>query len=101
MGSRFAAAILLAFLVPPVAHAANAVIGERLARQWCAKCHVIDGAGSTATVPQGPPTFRTIAGRMNAGALRAFLSRPHGQMPDLTLSRKEIDDLIGYIESLK
>lgn len=33
--------------------------------------------------------------------MRAFLSHPHGAMPDLALSRAEIDDLIAYIGSLK
>jgi cytochrome c len=103
MVSRFAAALplLLAALAPSVAHAADTATGARLARQWCANCHVIDGTGAAGTVAQGPPSFRTIAGRVNAGALRAFLSHPHGQMPDLTLSRAEIDDLIAYIESLR
>ena len=33
--------------------------------------------------------------------LRAFLSHPHGAMPDLALTRAEIDNLIGYIETLR
>jgi mono/diheme cytochrome c family protein len=40
------------------------------------------------------------AGHLNPGELRAFLSHPHGAMPDLALSRSEIDDLIAYIEGL-
>jgi cytochrome c len=38
---------------------------------------------------------------MTAAQLRAFLSHPHGAMPDLALTRIEIDDLIDYIESLR
>jgi hypothetical protein len=38
---------------------------------------------------------------MTPDQLRAFLSHPHGSMPDLALSRAEIDDLIGYIETLR
>jgi mono/diheme cytochrome c family protein len=103
MVSRFAAVLplLLAAVAPSVAHAADAATGAHLARQWCANCHVIDGAGTAGAVPQGPPSFRTIAKRVSPGALRAFLSHPHGQMPDLTLSRVEIDDLIAYIERLR
>ncbi len=93
-------ALLLAWLMPIAAHA-DAANGERLARQWCANCHVVDGATSGTTVPQGPPTFRTIAGHLDPGTLRAFLSHPHKPMPDLALTRAEIDDLIGYIETLK
>jgi hypothetical protein len=38
---------------------------------------------------------------MTADQLRAFLTHPHGAMPDLALTRAEIDDLIGYIETLR
>ena len=34
-------------------------------------------------------------------SLRVFLQTPHNRMPDLHLSRTEIDDLIGYILSLR
>jgi mono/diheme cytochrome c family protein len=73
----------------------------RLARQWCVGCHVI-GKTPTGTVQQGPPGFPTIA-RSAAAAdqPRAFLTHPHGAMPDLALSRAEIDDLIDYIKKLR
>jgi len=81
--------------------AADANKGGQLAGQWCANCHVI-GKNSTGTVPQGPPSFQMIArSGMTAGQLRAFLSHPHGAMPDLALTRAEIDDLIGYIATLR
>jgi hypothetical protein len=31
--------------------------------------------------------------------LRAFLTKPHGATPDLSLSRAEIEDQIAYIQS--
>jgi cytochrome c len=74
--------------------------GGQLARQWCASCHVIGDSPATV-VQQGPPSFRTIAGSgKTAEQLRSFLTHPHGAMPDLSLTRAEIDDLIGYIETL-
>jgi mono/diheme cytochrome c family protein len=96
---------LLALLVLAVgaAHAARADVnkGAQIARQWCVNCHVI-GDGNASAVPQGPPSFRTIAGSgMTADQLRTFLSHPHGAMPDLSLTRAEIDDLIGYIGTLR
>lgn len=91
---------LLALLLPWPARADPAA-GERLARQWCASCHVIDGVGPKTAVPQGPPPFRSVAHRLDRAQLRTFLSHPHGAMPDLALSRAEIEDLIAYIESLK
>jgi mono/diheme cytochrome c family protein len=78
---------------------ADVANGERLAQQWCANCHVIDGSGPSSTLPQGPPSFGVAASHLNPGELRAFLKHPHGQMPDLALTRSEIDDLIAYIES--
>jgi len=93
-------ALLPAGLTPLSAYADPAT-GQRLARQWCSNCHVIDEATPKAAVPQGPPSFRAIAGHLDAGQLRAFLSHPHPPMPDLALSRAEIEDLIAYIESLR
>ena len=92
--------MLLAGLAPLAARA-DIAAGGRLARQWCANCHLVDGAGPSASVQQGPPSFRIIAGHLDPGEMRAFLTHPHGAMPDLALSRAEIDDLIAYIESLQ
>jgi len=80
---------------------ADANKGAQIARQWCASCHLI-GGNSAGSVPQGPPTFQTVAhSGMSPDQLRAFLSHPHGAMPDLTLTRTEIDDLISYIDTLR
>jgi cytochrome c len=80
---------------------ADAVRGGQLAQQWCANCHVVDG-NPGRVVPQGPPSFREVAhSGMTPDQLRAFLSHPHGAMPDLALTRAEIDDLIGYINTLR
>jgi cytochrome c len=94
------AASMLAVLVTHPAYA-DAARGGQLARQWCANCH-LTGVDAGQAVPQGPPSFPAIArSGMTAGQLRAFLSHPHGAMPDLALTRAEIDDLIGYIETLR
>jgi mono/diheme cytochrome c family protein len=75
--------------------------GGQIAQRWCASCHII-GENQTGSVPQGPPSFRTIAkSGMTAEQLRAFLSHPHGAMPDLALSRTEIVDLTAFIQSLR
>jgi cytochrome c len=103
---NLAAAALAALCIAPVCLApgaarADAAGGARMALQWCANCHVVNSKGPSATVQQGPPAFSTIAGHMDPGQLRAFLSHPHGAMPDLALTRAEINDLIDYIETLK
>jgi mono/diheme cytochrome c family protein len=79
---------------------ADAAKGSQLAQQWCASCHVTGGTPA-ANLQQGPPSFSTIAHARTADQLRAFLSHPHGAMPDLSLTRAEIDDLIGYIETFR
>lgn len=100
--SRYAAALVIgsAALLPLVAHADTAN-GSRLAHQWCANCHVVDatGAGPSASLPQGPPSFRAVAVSLDPEQIRAFLTRPHGAMPDLALTRVEIDDLVAYIQT--
>jgi len=79
---------------------ADSTKGSQLAQQWCASCHVTGGSPA-GTLQQGPPSFPTIARARTAEQLRGFLSHPHGAMPDLSLTRTEIDDLVGYIESLR
>ena len=80
---------------------ADASKGAQIARRWCANCHVI-GGNPAGPAPQGPPTFQMVArGGMTADQLHAFLSHPHGAMPNLALTRTEINDLIGYIETLR
>ena len=97
-------AVLLVFLVLGAAtqHStrADSTKGSQLAQQWCASCHVTGGSPA-GTLQQGPPSFPTIARARTAEQLRAFLSHPHGAMPDLSLTRAEIDDLVGYIETLR
>jgi mono/diheme cytochrome c family protein len=90
--------VLGAVTAPPTR--ADVAKGSQLAQQWCANCHVTGGS-RTSNVQEGPPSFRTIAGSRTADQLRAFLSHPHGAMPDLSLTRAEIDDLIGYIETIR
>ncbi len=95
------ALILSAGIGAASASAADGARGGQLARQWCANCHVV-GDSPAGTVQQGPPSFRTIAqSGLTADQLRTFLSHPHPPMPDLGLTRAEIDDLIEYIATLR
>ena len=95
---------MLVFLVLAASSAertlADAAKGGQLAQQWCASCHVTGGTPAD-NLQQGPPSVSTIAHARTADQLRAFLSHPHGAMPDLSLTRAEIDDLVGYIETLR
>jgi len=103
MNDRFPV-VMLVYLVLAASTAeralADAAKGSQLAQQWCASCHVTGGT-SAGNLQQGPPSFSTIAHARTADQLRAFRSHPHGAMPDLSLTRAEIDDLVGYIETLR
>ena len=97
------AVVLVALVFPTVVAqpaGADAAKGSQLAQQWCSNCHVTN-ANPATNVQQGPPSFALIARARTADQLRTFLSHPHGAMPDLSLTRMEIDDLVGYIESLR
>jgi cytochrome c len=93
------ATILLVTLAVPAR--ADAAKGAALAERWCAACHVV-GPGHGESVPQGPPTLPQVArSGLTADQVRAFLSHPHGAMPDLSLTRAEINDLLDYIATLR
>ena len=79
--------------------AADARMGETLAKRWCATCHVVASDQQRAT-GEAPP-FSSI-GRtpdLDASKLALFLLLPHPNMPAMTLSRSEAADLAAYIVS--
>lgn len=80
--------------------AGDAVAGKAIAERWCAGCHLIDGAVETsdAAIPLAALARRP---HYDANALAAFLTVPHGGMPDLSLTQREIEDLIAFIETLR
>jgi mono/diheme cytochrome c family protein len=102
------ALILAAILIGIPSHRAlgqddgDPAAGRALARRWCDTCHVVDQQQQRGT-STGAPTFAAIADMKSATpmALRVFLQTPHGRMPDLHLTRDEIDDVVAYIVSLK
>src|SRR5258708_35142241 len=79
----------------------DAATGRYLAETWCSTCHVVVATPLRGT-STGAPTFAAVA-RMKSTtrlSLQAFLQTPHSRMPDLHLSRDEIDDVTAYIPSL-
>jgi len=75
----------------------EAEAGWQLARQWCAGCHVIDMAGHGT---DSAPAFATVAReRTDRRWVRAWLESPHPPMPNMNLSRGEIDDVIAYLDT--
>lgn len=94
--------ILLALAPVHLALAQDPQQGRQIAETWCSNCHLVSSRQPHG-FSTGAPSFTAIAEQtvMTSMALRAFLQTPHDRMPDLHLSRKEIDDLISYIQSLR
>ena len=67
---------------------------------WCANCHVVAAGGSGS---DAVPSFLSIAAdpKKTDEYLRGFLADPRHPMPNLQLSRQEIDNLVAYIASLR
>ena len=82
------------------AHAAGDVArGATIAKRWCVNCHVVSADQKSAKVDV--PTFSDIAKRRpDDRAISRFLVDPHPPMPNLNLTRQEIDDVVSYIRSL-
>ncbi|MFO0996936.1 MAG: cytochrome c [Alphaproteobacteria bacterium] len=75
--------------------------GQRLAEKWCAECHV-PGAAARGH-PGIAPSFRAVANdpATTERSVRVFLRSPHPTMPNVSLTREQVDDLVAYILSFK
>ena len=56
-------------------------------------CHIVGGGQSPGTA--GTSAFAQVTEQIK------YLLTLHGAMPDLALTRSEIDDVITYIETLR
>lgn len=92
-------ALLTLVAVSPAFAAADIAQGKKIAKRWCASCHVVSPDQNQASVDV--PTFCDIAQRKSGGELKTFLMDPHPKMPDMSLTRQEIADIVAYIELLK
>jgi mono/diheme cytochrome c family protein len=92
----------VALLVTGAVQAHDIASGKVIAQVWCGNCHRVDPADQRAA-HDATPSFATIAGKRSttAASLAAFLKTRHGGMPDLSLSRDEIDDVSAYILGLR
>jgi mono/diheme cytochrome c family protein len=89
-------------LLPAYAAAQDSNQGREIARRWCSACHVVERTATVAPA-NGLPTFPAVAARddLSADRLRAAINPQHSRMPDLALSKRQQDDLIAYIFSLR
>lgn len=89
-------------LIPSFAAAQDVQQGREIALRWCSSCHVVERTATVAPA-DGLPTFPAIAAKpgLSADQLRAAMNPQHSRMPDFALSRRQQDDLIAYINSLR
>jgi mono/diheme cytochrome c family protein len=77
--------------------------GRSLAVTWCKSCHLIDHK-QIGIVQDGVPSFPAIAKKLKLPKERQripdWLTRPHGAMASISLSRQDIADVMAYIETL-
>jgi len=92
----------VALLAVSTARAHDIADGKVIAQVWCGNCHRVDPADQRVA-HDATPSFETIARKKSttAASVAAFLKTRHRGMPDLTLSRAEIDDVSAYILSLR
>ncbi len=103
---RSAQVILIAALVAAgavwPADAADAVRGRLLAEQWCSSCHVIAARGPGRPTDMAPPWPEIAADPARTPErLRQRITTGYRDMPNLDLGRREVDDLVAYIQSLR
>ena len=76
--------------------------GKIIAETWCSSCHLV-GPGADRTSLAGVPTFASMAPRLpeDAETLAALMIDPHPPMPELSLTRQAIRDVLAYIATLE
>lgn len=110
--SWFALLVLAAFPVLTTAQAAGIADpqqGYKLAQVECASCHVIDPeprkslADLPPRSPGAAPHFKSIAfdPEMTPDKMRDILRLPHGEMANVLLAEKDIDNIISYIVGMR
>lgn len=73
--------------------------GQRLADDLCSQCHIVSET-QRGPVLDGVPSFLALADANRTDAqLRAWLTDPHPPMPRVSLTEREIADIIAYIRS--
>jgi mono/diheme cytochrome c family protein len=82
-------------------NAADLVAGQALAIKWCAECHGVRAGRLGPNL--AAPTFEELAAEpsITEYSLRALLRSPHETMPQISFTPDQLDDIVGYIISLK
>jgi mono/diheme cytochrome c family protein len=74
--------------------------GQRVSERWCSECHAIQPAPGKASQTI---SFAAIAARqgITADMISSFLLMPHATMPNMSLSRKDAQDIAAFIMEMK
>ena len=103
IGARLAhtvALILALGAAGGTAWAGDPAEGRRIAERWCSSCHV---AGNRSGGTDAVPTLESIANdrRRSPEWVRQWLNDPHPPMPNLPLTRAQIEDVVAYLQTLR
>ncbi len=99
-GKQCAISVSLLLMIIGESAAADRLRGRDIAQRWCSECHVV--APGQLRGSDTVPTFAQIGEleQFDEARLSAFLAAPHhSRMPNLSLTRSEIADLVAYIKS--
>ncbi|NYZ14882.1 cytochrome C [Azospirillum sp. RWY-5-1] len=102
IGRLFAPMILIVVagtMVASTSLAADPVAGRGIAERWCLSCHAGPGGRSGS---DAAPTLESLGRQRHDRPhwVRGWLTAPHPPMPDVPLTRDEIEDVVAYLESL-
>ena len=100
---RFALSALAAALLAP-AHAAtiDPGPGRHIAETTCSACHDVGAAPAPRDSQRQAPSFLAIS-RMPSTtelSIKVFMRTSHPKMPNIILTRDEIDSIAAYIVGL-
>lgn len=88
---------------PPAPQAPNIENGRQIAERYCSGCHAIGPMGESHH-PMAPP-FRTLSRNYPVTALEEAFAEGilvgHRDMPEFRLEPTQIDDLVGYLQSIQ
>ena len=93
---------MLLFAAPPIYAATttgDASAGRDLVLNSCTSCHAVT---DTTKASDGAPPLSYIArdNKQRPAWIHGWLMDPHPPMPGIMLSRKQINDVIAYLDSL-
>ncbi|MCC2096364.1 MAG: c-type cytochrome [Hyphomicrobiales bacterium] len=90
--------LLMVAMASASGYAADKEKGAILAQRWCASCHVVSDKQKVAS--ESAPTFAEISAKRTIAQIKGALIASHTRMPDMALSRDEVDNLIVYLQTL-